>query len=151
MKKMLIALLLALTLLVSAVPSFAEEAPKELKFVYIDGWSSVDDGDTTSAITQKIAEETGVLISPVTAGGDRGTILLSSGEVGDCLMVYNATMLKTCVENGMMLDLSTLVSEEKTPPSCPTRTAFRWRRCSPKPTTAATTSCPCSAAARARR
>ena len=115
MKKMLIALLLALTLLVSAVPSFAEEAPKELKFVYIDGWSSVDDGDTTSAITQKIAEETGVLISPVTAGGDRGTILLSSGEVGDCLMVYNATMLKTCVENGMMLDLSTLVSEEKTP------------------------------------
>ena len=30
-------------------------------------------------------------------------------------MVYNATMLKTCVENGMMLDLSTLVSEEKTP------------------------------------
>ena len=115
MKKMLIALLLALTLLVSAVPSFAEEAPKELKFVYIDGWSSVDDGDTTSAITQKIAEETGVLISPVTAGGDRGTILLSSGEVGDCLMVYSATMLKTCVENGMMLDLSTLVSEEKTP------------------------------------
>ena len=115
MKKMLIALLLALTLLVSAVPSFAEEAPKELKFVYIDGWSSVDDGDTTSAITQKIAEETGVLISPVTAGGDRGTILLSSGEVGDCLMVYNATMLKTCVENDMMLDLSTLVSEEKTP------------------------------------
>ena len=115
MKKMLIALLLALTLLVSAVPSFAEEAPKELKFVYIDGWSSVDDGDTTSAITQKIAEETGVLISPVTAGGDRGTILLSSGEIGDCLMVYNATMLKTCVENGMMLDLSTLVSEEKTP------------------------------------
>ena len=61
MKKMLIALLLALTLLVSAVPSFAEEAPKELKFVYIDGWSSVDDGDTTSAITQKIAEETGTL------------------------------------------------------------------------------------------
>lgn len=115
MKKMLIALLLALTLIVSAVPSFAEEAPKELKFVYIDGWSSVDDGDTTSAITQKIAEETGVLISPVTAGGDRGTILLSSSEVGDCLMVYNATMLKTCVENGMMLDLSTLVSEEKTP------------------------------------
>ena len=51
MKKMLIALLLALTLIVSAVPSFAEEAPKELKFVYIDGWSSVDDGDTTSAIT----------------------------------------------------------------------------------------------------
>ena len=115
MKKMLIALLLALTLLVSAVPSFAEEAPKELKFVYIDGWSSMDDGDTASAITQKIAEETGVLISPVTASGDRGTILLSSGEVGDCLMVYSATMLKTCVENGMMLDLSTLVSEEKTP------------------------------------
>ena len=115
MKRTLIVLLLALTLLASTVPSFAEEAPKELTFVYIDGWSEMEDGETASAIAQKIAEETGVLISPVSASGDRGTILLTSGEVGDCLMVYSSTMLKTCVENGMMLDLSTLVSEEKTP------------------------------------
>lgn len=115
MKRTLIVLLLALTLVLSAIPVLAEEAPKELTFVYIDGWSEMEDGETTGAITQKIAEETGVIINPIKAGGDRGTILLTSGEVGDCLMVYSATMLQTCVENGMMLDLSTLVSEEKTP------------------------------------
>lgn len=117
MKKTLLAILLALTMLLSALPlaGLAEGEIQDLTFVYIDTGTSFEDDNCTSPIREKIAEETGVRINYVIAMGDRGTIALSSGEVGDCLVVYSATMLQTCVENDMMIDLSTMISEETAP------------------------------------
>lgn len=117
MKKTLLAMLLALVMLVTALPlsGLAEQEVKELTFVYLETWSNLDEGDNSGSLLTKVAEETGVHINIVEANGDRGPVAISSGEVGDCLVVCVATMLQTCIDNGLMIDLSTMINEETAP------------------------------------
>lgn len=109
--KKVLSLLLGLMLCVLLIPPTAIAEEIELNFMYVGGWSEMDD-DNTSIIVDKIAEKTGVRMTFTNITGDREQIILASGDTTDCLMIYKQTDISTAIEGGLMLPLKDMIAEK---------------------------------------
>lgn len=115
MKRTRIALLLALVMLMAALPvaASAEAEVVDLYITYIDGYTSLDpDAEPRSPIFDEIERQTGVRMHCNVVTGDRADVLMSNGELGDILMIYNSSDLMTAIESGLVVDLSQMVAEK---------------------------------------
>lgn len=115
MKRTRIALLLALVMLMSALPvaASAEAEVVDLYVTYIDGFTALEpDAEPRSPIFDEIERQTGVRMHYNVVTGDRADVLMSNGELGDILMIYNSSDLMTAIESGLVVDLSQMVAEK---------------------------------------
>ena len=115
MKRTRIALLLALVMLMSALPvaASAEAEVVDLYVTYIDGFTALEpDAEPRSPIFDEIERQTGVRMHCNVVTGDRADVLMSNGELGDILMIYNSSDLMTAIESGLVVDLSQMVAEK---------------------------------------
>ena len=112
MKKMKkgLSLLVTLVLCMAFLPAIALGEEVETNFMYLGGWSAMDD-DNSSAIVEKIAQETGVRMTFTNIKGEREQIILASGDTTDALMIYKQTDIYNAIEGGLMLPLNDLIKE----------------------------------------